>query len=418
MRRARAWSLVVAGATAVTLGLGSTSAGAAAPAAPQLSTAPAATTPAQLPSRLQSRSSALVPTFGGRVLDAATGETIWSRGSTPGLIPASGTKILTAYTALATLGPTHRYTTSVHQSATCRTCVYLKGSGDPTLSSYRLRSLAASTATAVRAQGVTKVSLRFDDTLFPAPTNATGWDAGAVPTYVSPVRALVVDGRNSLDTSRQAAEVFASALRSQGVAVWLSGRARVPASARQLTSRRSLELRTIVATMLRESENDYAEALLWTSGIAAGATPSWAGVTGHSRRTVSRYGVPVAYARLYDGSGMSRSNRISAVTLATLAQRLYADPAYRPLVYGSTAMPVAGRTGTLADRFGTWPSRCAVGRVRAKTGSLRQVSLLAGVATGTDGRVRAFAFISNGREVTWSLRTRLDELAATTTLCM
>lgn len=131
-----------------------------------------------------------------------------------------------------------------------------------------------------------------------------------------------------------------------------------------------------------------------------------------------RYGIPVSGLRLHDGSGLSRSNRATATTLQSLVGELYTDPAMKPHFFSDTALPVAGRTGTLEDRFATSPSSCAVGRVRAKTGSLRDATVLTEIATGTDGRTRAFAFVSHDRTNTAAVRQRIDELAATTVACM
>lgn len=164
--------------------------------------------------RLQSRSQAIVPTFGGKVSDVGSGAKIWSRGSTVGMRPASATKVLTATSALRVLGASHRYRTTVLQSQSARDHVYLKGSGDPTLSTARLQQLAATTATSLKAEGITTATVRVDDSLFPRPTNATGWESSDVPQWVAPVRALVVDQQNSADTSMQAAKVYADALRA------------------------------------------------------------------------------------------------------------------------------------------------------------------------------------------------------------
>ncbi len=83
-------------------------------------------------------------------------------------------------------------------------------------------------------------------------------------------------------------------------------------------------------------------------------------------------------------------------------------------------MPTAGRTGTLSasyDRFTTYRSRCAVGAVWAKTGTLKDVVSLAGYTYGTDGRLKVFAFLVNGRSSTTTLKQDLDMLAASVNGC-
>lgn len=388
------------------------------PAAPPSADRSAAVPDATLAARLQSRSEALVPSLGGRVVDVDSGESVWSRGGPVGLRPASSTKVLTALSAVQVLGADYRFRTRVLQPKTHDDRVYLEGRGDPTMSTARLKSLATSTANRLDAQGVKDIYLRVDDSFFPAPTSAHGWEAGDVPEYVAPVRALVVDQKNSMDTSMQAAKVYADALRARGIGIRSTTRMKAPATARQVTYRTSPVLRTVIADMLRVSQNDYAEALAWTTALEAGGSRTWEAVNWRTRREVARYGITTSGMKLYDGSGLSRANRISATTLSSLMAKLYTDRQMKPIVFRDDALPIAGRTGTLENRFGTPPSSCAVGRVRAKTGSLRDTTVLTGIATGTDGRTRAFAFLSGDRDNTAAVRQRIDELAATTVTCM
>ncbi len=57
-------------------------------------------------------------------------------------------------------------------------------------------------------------------------------------------------------------------------------------------------------------------------------------------------------------------------------------------------LPVAGQTGTLSDAFAGNP---AVGRLRAKTGTLRDAKALSGFVDAPDGaRHISFSYIQNG----------------------
>jgi D-alanyl-D-alanine carboxypeptidase/D-alanyl-D-alanine-endopeptidase (penicillin-binding protein 4) len=155
--------------------------------------------------------------------------------------------------------------------------------------------------------------------------------------------------------------------------------------------------------------------------VRLGYAGTWQNGTAVVRWVLSRLGVPLTNVRLYDGSGLSRWNRIPARTL-TAALRASVWPSRPDLnpIYASDALPISGVTGTLSadlGRYTTWPSKCARGDIRAKTGTLRDVVTLSGVATAVDGRKYFFAFMVNGRSSTLSLKRAVDGLAATVTGC-
>ncbi|MGX6447338.1 D-alanyl-D-alanine carboxypeptidase, partial [Patulibacter sp. S7RM1-6] len=96
-----------------------------------------------------------------------------------------------------------------------------------------------------------------------------------------------------------------------------------------------------------------------------------------------------AAPRVYDGSGLSRTNTVSPKLVTRLLLKLN-DEATGPTL--RAALPQAGRTGTLAYRMrGT----AAVGRCQAKTGTLNGVSALAGFCRTRRGRDVAFAILQN-----------------------
>jgi D-alanyl-D-alanine carboxypeptidase/D-alanyl-D-alanine-endopeptidase (penicillin-binding protein 4) len=91
------------------------------------------------------------------------------------------------------------------------------------------------------------------------------------------------------------------------------------------------------------------------------------------------------------------------------------------LLRTNAGLPVSGRTGTLQAAYGRFTaatSRCAVGKVHAKTGTLSDAVSLSGWTVGADGRVKAFAFIVNGRPATLALKQSVDMLAATVVGCI
>jgi D-alanyl-D-alanine carboxypeptidase/D-alanyl-D-alanine-endopeptidase (penicillin-binding protein 4) len=127
---------------------------------------------------------------------------------------------------------------------------------------------------------------------------------------------------------------------------------------------------------------------------------------------------------LLDGSGLSRKDRVTPRFLIdVLRLARVTDPARFAVMFEDEAMPVAGRSGTLDDRYGrfvTRQSRCAAGDVRAKTGTLFDTVGLSGVATTSTGRERVFSILVNDRPQrfsTLSTRQAVDGLAATIAGC-
>lgn len=174
-------------------------------------------------------------------------------------------------------------------------------------------------------------------------------------------------------------------LRARGVQVSTSpGIGAAPLGTVVLWNHKSAPLHELETHMLFVSDNHYAEQLLRTVGEAVTGESSDDGGVDAERLFLTRLGVPSPGLRLLDGSGLSRNNRVAAITVARL---LVAE---EPLLY--SLLPRGGRDGTLAD----YDFTTALGRVRAKSGHLSNVSSLAGyVSTLHHGRV-AFAFLIDG----------------------
>lgn len=355
----------------------------------------------------------------GIVVDATTGQEIWSQTPYERQLPASTVKLVTAVNALEAFGPAHRFATRVTSGSTARRVV-LVGGGDPSLSRTELRRLARTTATTLTTVGVRRVRVDVDDSLFPAPTNAYGWRASYTISDVSPVRALVVDQHRRWDTSLDAGMVFARMLERRGVDVRRLVRGVRPAEATVLAEEYGDDVATQVGYMLRTSDNDVAEGLHRLVAVQTGYPPTWQGAAEAQVAGLARLGIAVAPGSLHDGSGLSRRDRLSPVEVATVLRTAF-DPAHPNLAsLQHGALAVAGVSGTLAPdylRYVTNPTRCAAGLIEAKTGSLRGVIALSGLARGADGRLKVFSFLLNHVPSTLRTRRAVDRLASTVTGC-
>jgi D-alanyl-D-alanine carboxypeptidase/D-alanyl-D-alanine-endopeptidase (penicillin-binding protein 4) len=149
----------------------------------------------------------------------------------------------------------------------------------------------------------------------------------------------------------------------------------------------------MLAEVNKESQNLHAEMLLRLLGSQdSGEGSNEAGIAA-LESFAERLGIDASGWELRDGSGLSRSNLVTAHGLVDL---LVAMDRHADADVFRASLPVAGIDGTLEHRL---RHGYAKGRVLAKTGTLDQVSALAGYATRRDGHRLAFAVIVNNHTV-------------------
>ncbi|MCW8383749.1 D-alanyl-D-alanine carboxypeptidase/D-alanyl-D-alanine endopeptidase [Streptomyces justiciae] len=356
----------------------------------------------------------------GVVLDADSDSTLWDHNGATALMPASNVKLATSTAALSVLGPHHRFTTKVVYGDGTLTLV---GGGDRTLTSADLTELARTAVAGLKSAGLTSVKVAVDDSLFPTPTLADGWNDGYYPDTVAPVRALVVDGRGVQDTALDAGQTFAKLLAADGVSVTgdvvrrTADHTDVP-----VARHRSAPLSDVVRVMLKTSDNNIAETLLRMTALGAGRPATFEGGTEVVREVLRHYGVSLDHFELHDGSGLSRTDRIPAATLAQVLELLTEPRHAHTLGAILDGLPVAGEAGsTLGPEWGRFDdphSQCAVGKVQAKTGTLTGAVALSGLTRTDDGEWRVFSFIENGSTAAPNdIKDAMDGLAATVNGC-
>lgn len=335
------------------------------------------------------------------VLDPATGAVLHSRNGNAPMLPASTMKLVTATVALTSYPETQRFQTRVSfDPATNR--LYLIGGGDPMLLREELAQLAADVAPQLPA--ATNFEVYTDISLFPAPTAAEGWVPNYVPGQVMPVSPLAIFGIRSKFPAARAASEFISKLQELGVTASYAGNA--PMAGNEIASRSGRTLQAIVKHMLVFSDNNIAERLFRMSTVAAGLQPTWENSVAHATEVLTQLGIGTASLHLSDGSGLSRTNRLTAATLAQLLSiaRNPANPKLQ-LLLDAHLLPIAGFNGTLRKRFAQKSTTCARGQVEAKTGTLFDVVSLAGYASTPDG-LADFAIIVNGIDRARTVLTR------------
>ncbi|MFE9677312.1 D-alanyl-D-alanine carboxypeptidase/D-alanyl-D-alanine-endopeptidase [Streptomyces sp. NPDC006259] len=362
------------------------------------------------------------------VVDVTTGARLYGSGADEALTPASTTKIATAVAALAAMGADHRLTTrTALEPGTGE--VVLVGGGDPTLTARGgaegwagLRTLAATTATALKKRGITQATLSYDTTLYAG----TEVHPIGVNPNLARVTALTVDegrtdgstagpARRVPDPAADATKKFADFLWEFGVRTSAPGPSKASARAETLATVSSPPLASLVERMLTNSDNDIAEALARQTALATGVRADFAGAGKAIRTQLGRLGLPLDGVDFRDGSGLDRDDRLTANLLTALLVKA-GDPARPDLRPVLTGLPVAGFTGTLTTRY-TNDEADAAGVVRAKTGTLTGVNTLAGTVVDRDGHVLAFAVLAANTTDPASAQSALDRAVTALAAC-
>jgi len=182
-----------------------------------------------------------------------------------------------------------------------------------------------------------------------------------------------------LDHGRYFAAAF-GALWSSAGGSW-RGRLRegtVPADARRIALNESAPLAEVVRDVNKFSNNVMARQIylsLGTDGGRAPATPARAEAA--IRAWLDSRGLAMPELVLENGSGLSRSERLSAAGLSRLLHHAYASPLMPELM---ASLPLAGVDGTMRKRNG------AAGAAHIKTGLLADVRAIAGYVHAASGR--------------------------------
>jgi D-alanyl-D-alanine carboxypeptidase/D-alanyl-D-alanine-endopeptidase (penicillin-binding protein 4) len=335
------------------------------------------------------------PSSGAMVVDLDSGRTLYSVRADTQRMPASVQKLYTSVAALRRLGPTGRLATGVlaeeapDAGGIVDGDLYLRGSGDPTFDALDSNRLAQQVADA----GIVEVRgrVRGDESAFDQRRGVPS-SGFRLTSEVGPLSALTFNrGRSGLRApfwqrrpARFAAAAFTKQLRGLGVIV--RGRAatgRAPEDAPLVTEWRSPSVSDLVRLMNPPSDNFIAETFVKVLGARIGGSGSTAAGTEVVRDALADLEIA---PQVIDGSGLSRSDRTSPREVVTMLREMDGDASF------TSSLAIAGRTGTLSDRMrGT----LAQDRCRAKTGTLRDVSALAGYCTTRRGGAVAFAFLMN-----------------------
>jgi D-alanyl-D-alanine carboxypeptidase/D-alanyl-D-alanine-endopeptidase (penicillin-binding protein 4) len=386
------------------------------------------------------------------------------------MVPASTTKLLTVLTALQTLGNDFTFRTQVLRAGDD---VYVKFSGDPSLTSQDIKNLLAQALNNRPIKG----NLYIDASAFAAPWVARGWSVEDLPWYfAAPVSAVILnensftlnlipakqlDERLVIQSSDPALRVTSHVnavdpetadtlcqlnvilpapdqvtlegcwpLDNQPVTLKIanvfpvetaqaliksslrfSGKINTgitPQSAQLLTEHRSAPLSALIKPILQDSNNLYADALTKTLGQQAYQRPTFqAGSYFIKTKLENELDIPPHEITLFDGSGLSTLNLISANALAKVLQKAYNDQPIRNTFID--ALTTSGVNGSLKNRLTQLTPR-----FMGKTGGMSHVSTVAGYHNlDGDNPLIYVVMLNHGSASLGTLRQEVDKTLET-----
>ncbi|MBL7661652.1 D-alanyl-D-alanine carboxypeptidase/D-alanyl-D-alanine-endopeptidase [bacterium] len=311
--------------------------------------------------------------------------------------PASGAKAYQAGTSALTLNQ-NTLTLEVYPGGSGeRASVYLPA-GSPFIVDNQVQtsSRAVNQITVIETGVIQKGGEFFQNTSGQLPTLKISGKIGGLSRPASYRRAL-------LNPEMAVANTFAEYFRRQGIKI--KGQLRIgatPGNARLIDSFEFSTLADAIREMNHTSNNVVANQLLFALGQdAKGYFRSHLGIERIHAMLAELECAAGSYA-VYDGSGLSKKNRITASCLSRVLRYAYHDFSIAPDFIASFSR--FGHTGTLRKRklrprnssaLKVLSRETQADSVWAKTGTLAGVTALAGYATTGSNRRVAFVILSN-----------------------
>ena len=157
--------------------------------------------------------------------------------------------------------------------------------------------------------------------------------------------------------------------------------------------RTTSDLASCVLVANKRSQNLYAELMHKLMGAVIEGDGSFAGGNRALAGFLGPIGIETGTYVSADGSGMSRANRITARQIGTILMHMADHPSSSIFI---DSLPMNGSDGTLRKRVS---GESLAGRIRAKTGYIRNVHALSGYVTSTLGEPQwVFSILMNHRK--------------------
>lgn len=325
--------------------------------------------------------------LGFLVYDLTADSVLYAHGEKQTLRPASTMKLITAITALDKLGGAYLYKTKLYYTGeiidstrVLNGDIYIIGGMDPKLGSDDLRAFANSISElgidTIRGNIYGDRSMKDKDLL----GEGWCWDDD------NPVLSPLVYARKDNLLSRFVEYLTKAGISHDGDLLDKT----CPSGAKEICMR-THTIEQILHRMMKDSDNLYAESMLYQIGLTQGRPSTAKKARAVEQALLKKIGMASAPHRFADGSGLSLYNYVSAEIEVAFLRYAYENTDIYSYLW--PALPIAARDGTLEKRMAKTP---AAGNVRAKTGTVSGISSLAGYCTSKNGHMLCFSIICQG----------------------
>lgn len=317
------------------------------------------------------------------IAEIGSGRVLAGHNTTLPLLGASTMKLVTIGAMMRCRDINYRFTTLVETAGLVNNGIlegnlHVIGSGDPTLNSDR-PPLSADIVTeivkALQARGIRGIAgkVLVDQSIFTYPAQPDSWSSADCANDYGAGSFGLNFSRNRIGSrsTSNPSKLFLNRLEKAFVAadILLSKREYIGGGRRVLVEHHSAPLDEIMRSCMMRSDNLYAECLLRHVAIARGKEGSISAGVNEVTSIWQHANAPMQGVHILDGSGLSRSDRLTAQFLAYVLRQCSTDPYY------ASFFPLAGAEGTLRNflkgtRLETY--------VALKTGSLHDVQAYAG----------------------------------------
>ncbi len=324
------------------------------------------------------------------VQDLQTGEILASHNADKPLLPASIMKTVTIAGLLREKGPEDRFHTLVYADGqingnTIEGDLLIVGGGDPTLGADcepQSADIAEEIIASLRHKGITTINgnLRVDTSLYAGPACPPSWvaadlkEAYGTGSHSLNFRRNASGGRAVKHPETSFLNYLSSRLKGAGISI--KGGTIIDndgikdiENASFLLDHVSDTYEEVMRSCMMRSDNLFAETFLRAFALARGKKGATSEGAGEMLRYWEEAGVPVKGVTLIDGSGLSRSNKVTANFINGILQKMGDNEEY------ASFMPLAGQEGTLSEFL---KDTALDAYVAMKTGSMKGIQCYAG----------------------------------------